>query len=139
MAVVDVSSRLPRRPHLGYAPEDGAAGFFPGPDGPRDEDFDPRARADALLARLGATGALRPVAGSPSPGARPRTWATSTTRSTTSAPGTRTTRGTTTLAARRTPSTVRSPAVRTASSRTWPSTPGTSWTAPSAGTTPTNP
>ncbi|GJF04509.1 ubiquitin-like domain-containing protein [Pseudonocardia sp. D17] len=57
MAVVDVSSRLPRRPHLGYAPEDGAAGFFPGPDGPRDEDFDPRARADALLARLGATGA----------------------------------------------------------------------------------
>ncbi|RTL65164.1 MAG: resuscitation-promoting factor [Pseudonocardiaceae bacterium] len=60
IAVVDVSSHLQRRAaraRLGYASDDSVADHFPHPDGPLDDELDPRARADALLARLTATDA----------------------------------------------------------------------------------
>ncbi|GEL23512.1 hypothetical protein PSU4_24660 [Pseudonocardia sulfidoxydans NBRC 16205] len=53
--MVDVSSHLQRRAaraRHGYASDD-----FPAPGSPLDEELDPRARADALLARLTATDA----------------------------------------------------------------------------------
>ena len=56
--MVDVSSHLQRRAaraRLGYASDDAVADHFPHPDGPLDDELDPRARADALLARLTAT------------------------------------------------------------------------------------
>ncbi|GAY12671.1 cell wall-binding protein [Pseudonocardia sp. N23] len=56
--MVDVSSHLQRRAaraRLGYASDDAVVDRFPAPDGPFDDELDPRARADALLARLTAT------------------------------------------------------------------------------------